>query len=112
MNLYEVIFCDSGKERNDDADTIYLVRAPDFQTAVGLFTDTMGKHPLPDRVHEIGVDLSPSADEAGAMVLRGPYIQCAYTYGWKAWNRKVNDGKKMNEWEEDPNNRELGDKKS
>lgn len=101
MNLYEVIFHGSyGSTDNDD--TIYLVSAPDFKSAVEAvwYNASPSNHGgerflLADVVHEIGVDSSPQAEAVGPRIIRGPYIQFAYNYGWKSWSRK-NDGSEKN----------------
>jgi hypothetical protein len=46
------------------------------------------------------VDSSRHAEAVGTRILRGPYVQCAYNYGWKSWSRKIDDSEKTNEWEE------------
>jgi hypothetical protein len=108
VNLYEVIFWGTGQKRDDDADTIYLVRAPDFRTAVEFVQSNSSpkdhgeKHSLAHIVYEIGTDSSAHADATGAQILRGPYFQCAYNYAWKAWERKIEDAEYTREWEEKP----------
>jgi hypothetical protein len=106
MNLYEVIFRSSYGKTGGDDDTIYLVRAPDFQTAVQeVWTNASSKnhggerYPLADYVHELGPDSSPHADKSGTQILRGPYLQCAYNYGWRAWRRKIDGATKTKDWE-------------
>lgn len=106
MNLYEVIFYGSyGKP--DGSDTIYLVSAPDYKSAVEAVwcNASSSNHggegfPLADVVHEIGVDSSRHAEAVGTRIIRGPYIQRAYNYGWKSWSRKIDGSEKTNEWEE------------
>ena len=110
MNLYEVIF-HWAEGRNDDADTIYLVRASDFRSAIeiacrSLSTQhhaTQARPIMPDVVYEIGKD-SSIYPQPEALWLRGPYVQCAYNYGWKKWQRKIDrkTGVHTNEWEEIP----------
>ena len=108
MNLYEVIFY-GADGRNDDADTIYLVRASDFRSAVETVCHSLSAkyHALhespitPDAVFEIGKDLSASQDTV-PLPLRGPYVQCAYNYGWRTWERKIKEGVKTDDWEEKP----------
>jgi hypothetical protein len=107
MNLYEVIFWGTGHNRDDDADTIYLVRAPDFRAAIETVQcnssskDHGERNSLPHVVYEIGSDASPIADKEGTQILRGPYYQCAYNRSWKSWSRKF-DGEYTREWEEKP----------
>jgi hypothetical protein len=106
MNLYEVIFWGTGQKRDDDADTIYLVRAPDFRAAVefvqnnSALSDHGEPHSLAHVVYEIGIDRSAYADAAGTQILRGPYFQCAYNFAWRAWERKIAGSDYTREWEE------------
>jgi hypothetical protein len=109
MNLYEVIFYTSYGKTDGDEDTIYLVRAPDFMAAVEFVRHNASrcnhggeKGPVADVVHEIGVDASPYAEADGDRILRGPYCQCAYNFGWRSWQRKIIDGERSGEWEEKP----------
>lgn len=103
MNIYEVVFWGS-KGKADAADTIYLVRAPDFHAAIdevqrnASWSDHRGNSHWPDTVYEVGVDLSPLT-VAGPCVLRGPYFAFAYNHGWKAWSRKISDSVDIDEWE-------------
>jgi hypothetical protein len=111
MNLYEVVFWGSYGKTEGDEDTIYLVRAPDFLAAVEAVRnyaspDDHGgeRGPSAHVVYEIGVSCSAPATHAnatGSRVLRGPYIQCAYNYAWKAWNRKIEGAEYTKEWEEE-----------
>jgi hypothetical protein len=105
MNLYEVIFC-GAQGREDDADTIYLVRAADFRAAVEeVSTNASPSHhagqrfPLAHVVYEVGTDLSACADDS-PRILRGPYYQCAYNHGWRSWQRKIEGSDYTKEWEE------------
>jgi hypothetical protein len=100
MNLYEVISWGT-KEDPNGPDTIYLVRAPDYKAAVDCVA-LMDNNNTPHHVHEIGIDLSPHAEKTGAKILRGPYFEHAYNYGWKAWDRKSWDANDPDEWEEHP----------
>lgn len=108
MNLYEVIFWGTGQRRDDDVDTIYLVRAPDYRAAFKFVQNNSSQsdhgelHLVAHVVYEIGTDTSPYAEKAGAHILRGPYFQCAYNYGWRAWERKIAGSEYTNEWEEKP----------
>ena len=107
MNIYEVIFW--GADGHDsDEDTLYLVRAIDWRSAVAMVRcnasssdHKIHKSTLAHRVHEIGTD--SSCGEQHKQILRGPYFQCAFNHGWLAWNRQF-DEKTMDytfEWEED-----------
>src|SRR6478672_11303983 len=91
MNLYEVVFY-GAVGRDDDADTIYLVRAPNHIMAIDTACHNLSREhhdlskstPVPDCVYEIGTDLaSVPGDEP--VYLRGPYVQCSYNYGWRRW---------------------------
>lgn len=106
MNLYEVIFW-GAEGRDDDADTIYLVRASDFRSAVEFVSVNASpshhsgeRFPLAHVVYELGSDASPHAETSGTLILRGPYFQSAYNYGWRAWNRKLEGSDYTKEWEE------------
>jgi hypothetical protein len=105
MNIYEVIFLASHGKR-DSEDTIYLVRASDFRTAVEHVqhntspSDHNGVNaPQAHAVYEVGVDLSPYADSNHPCTLRGPYFAFAVNRGWKAWRRKMEGADYTNEWE-------------
>src|ERR1700733_14486973 len=100
MKLYEVIFRSTYGRTDGDEDTIYLVSAPDFKTAVdevrrNASSSNHGgeRFPLADVVHEIGVDSSRHAETVDTRIVRGPYIQCAYNYSWKSWRRKYEGSK-------------------
>jgi hypothetical protein len=93
VKLFEVIYW--GKLLDaDDHDTIYLVRAPDFQAAIDFVSMHCPRevhprqvpHYMPDRVYELGVE--NSADEE-VRILRGPYIEAAINFGgWQTWRRE------------------------
>ena len=109
MNLYEVIFWGSYGKTEGDEDTIYLVRAPDFTTAVEEVRNNASRSdhggergPLAHVVYEIGVDSSAYANATGPRILRGPYIQCAYNCAWRSWERKIEGAEYTQEWEEKP----------
>jgi len=104
--LYEVIFWGS-QGVGDNEDTIYLVRAPDFLTAIedvqrnSSPADHNGDNlRLAHVVYEIGTDLSPYAD-SNPRILRGPHFAFAYNFGWRAWHRKIDGSSYTNEWEEE-----------
>lgn len=108
MKLYEVIFwgTEGLSQYQNDEDTIYLVRAQDFRAAVqevstnALPVNHQGQQShMPHVVFEIGVD-SSAADVDSPRILRGPYYQCAYNHGWKAWYRKVEGSDYGSEWVE------------
>ena len=109
MNLYEVIFNSSYGKADGDKDTIYLVSAPDFKSAVDEVWRNASpsnhggaQFPLADVVYEIGVKASCENEAINTRILRGPYIQCAYNYCWKSWRRKIVGSEKTDEWEEIP----------
>lgn len=93
MTLFEVVYW--GKLLDaDDVDTIYLVRAPDFQAAIGFVSKNCLRsiHPrqvphfMPDCVYEAGTEAS---DYTELRILRGPYFEFAYNMGnWRTWVRK------------------------
>ena len=106
MNLYEVIYY--GSHGNGDAeDTIFLVRASDFRTAIEhvKFNASARDHngetqSLAHVVYEIGIDLSPHADRNHPCILRGPYFSHAHNRGWKSWGRKIKGSEYTFDWEE------------
>lgn len=112
MTLFEVIFwgriTESGYDP-DAEDTIYLFRAPDFQTAIDFISRNCtspitryAPHIVPDRVHELGVE---SSDNDEVEILRGPFFECAYNRGkWKAWCRE-NEYDPESPWIEDSERR-------
>ena len=109
MKLYEVIYWGSNGDGNAE-DTIYLVRAADFRSAVEHVQRNISASDhneesgiLADIVYEIGVDLSPFADVNHPTTLRGPYFAFAFNSGWKAWKRKLEETNDANQWEEDSN---------
>ena len=105
MNIYEVIFYGSQTER-PNKDTIYLVRAADFQSAVEEVSINASpqyhagkRFPVAHVVFEIGRDLSLSP-ESHARILRGPYFESAYNRGWRAWQRQTDGSTYSDTWEE------------
>ena len=113
MKLFEVIFWGSHGDGNAK-DTIYLVRAPDFRTAIedvqcnASPSDHNGDADrLAHVVYEVGTDLSPYA-ESDPCILRGPYFASAYNRGWKAWHRKIEGSSYSHEWEEETQIAEPG----
>ena len=94
MNIYEVVFLGSHGEP-DAEDTIYLVRALDFRSAIEEVVrncspwDHNGcRSKFADAIYEVGRDLSPFADKHPT-VLRGPYFAFATNFGWRSWSRKA-----------------------
>jgi hypothetical protein len=106
MDLYEVIFWGASGYEHDE-DTIYLVRAENWRAAIELVQINVspGVHKihgstLAHRVHEIGADLSPFGTPE-KQILRGPYFQCAYNHGWRAWEREIVGSGYRNNWREE-----------
>lgn len=105
MKLFEVIFW--GSQGGEDAkDAIYLVRAPDFQTAIEAVQRNASpsdlnreRFSMVDVVYEIGADLSECAD-SNPRILRGPFFAHAYNFGWRSWHRKIEESGSTYEWEE------------
>jgi hypothetical protein len=104
MNLYEVIFWGASGCEHDE-DTIYLVRAENWQSAVEQVQTNAPRDAhkihgstLAHRVHEIGRDFSPVPE---GQILRGPYFQCAYNHGWRAWNREIVGSDYTDNWKEE-----------
>ncbi|WP_382157649.1 hypothetical protein [Hydrogenophaga sp. ANAO-22] len=95
MNLYEVIRW--GNDSDDvftggpnGPDTCFLVRAGSVEQAASLADAELARRPSPvvenwaGAVHLLGVE---QARDDVPRVLRGPYIQHAYTHGWRCWHR-------------------------
>jgi hypothetical protein len=107
MKLYEVIFWNSDTEK-PNKDTIYLVRAQDFMTAVReVATNSSPSHHGGDKirlahvVYEVGEDLASLASMDHPRILRGPYFESAYNRGWKSWHRQRVGTKYGREWKEE-----------
>jgi len=107
MFLYEAIY-HGASGRDDDSDIIYLVRAPDFRTAIVTVSryasprDHAGHSApvIPHLLYQVGKDLA-ECPQTEPLVIRGPYFQCAYNYCWRRWERLINDaGAYTDQWEE------------
>lgn len=105
MNLYEVV-CFGPPDPMDDSDMIYLVRASDYRSAsdeVQLNASPSnhgGRPPNPHTVYELGSEQTRMVETA-PRIMRGPYRQCAYNYGWRAWHRRIEGANFTNEWQEE-----------
>jgi hypothetical protein len=101
MNVYEVVFAGTGGRLPDDSDTAYLVRAPDFRSALdGVRLNRGLSVPrLATTVFEIGADLTRSQEDF-PRIIRGPYFARTYNYGWKSWDMKIERAKYAEDWEE------------
>jgi hypothetical protein len=93
VKIYEVIFTDS-RDRDGDRDAIFLVRAEDFRSAVAeVFQNSGERHhcsTLPHTVYEIGEELYTFTNNYPheRKILRGPYYESAFNFGWREWRRK------------------------
>ena len=100
MQLYEVIRW--GNDEDDPFtggpnghDTCFLVRAKSLEQAVQLADAQLARmphrrvQPWADAVYLLGED-STEANEP--LILRGPYVQSAYRYGWRHWYREEPNG--------------------
>ena len=91
MKLYEVVFTDS-RDPEGDRDAIFLVRAEDFRSAVAEVFQNGGYREhcsvLPHTVFEIGEEFHVRSNSQNRRILRGPYFQCAFNYGWREWRRR------------------------
>ena len=109
MNLYEVVFWGSNGDGNA-RDTIYLVRAPDFLTAVQFIERNASpanhageRWPKAAAVYELGVEAANPAEDETQRMLRGPYFEFAYNHGLRQWMRIWEGSGYTNEWEETNN---------
>jgi hypothetical protein len=107
MKLFEVIYwghlTPTGYDR-DAEDTIYLVRACSHLEALEFVRNNSSQsdHPnnpmkIADKIHKIGTDASTSND---VRILRGPYFNFAYNFGWPSWSSEILDDGKVN-WTRD-----------
>jgi hypothetical protein len=92
VKIYEVIFTDS-RDRDGDRDAIFLVRAEDFRSAVDEVFQNSGERKhcsiLPHTVYEIGEELYILTNYPHERkILRGPYYECAFNFGWREWRMK------------------------
>lgn len=103
MKLYEVIFTDS-RDPGGDRDAIFLVRAEDFHSAVEEVFQNSGSRDhcsaLPHSIFEIGEELRARFNSSERRILRGPYYECAFNFGWREWRRRDIETKKEFVWEE------------
>ena len=91
MKLYEVVFTDS-RDPDGDRDAIFLVRAEDFRSAVAEVFQNSGRREhcsaSPHTVFEIGEESRIRSNSPDRRILRGPYFQCAFNFGWREWRRR------------------------
>lgn len=106
MNLYEIIRWGNDSDcpftgGPNGPDTCFLVRADTVEAAAGLADRELARMPSTQvrdwagAVYLLGAD---GGTDATPRVLRGPYIQSAYCYGWRQWQRETQDG----QWTEVP----------
>ena len=100
MQLFEVIRW--GNESDDPEtggpngpDTCFVVRADSLEQA-GALVDRRLKtmpsefvRPWCSAIYLLGTEFSSQSE---ARILRGPYIQHAYCYGWRHWYREDPEG--------------------
>jgi hypothetical protein len=103
MKLYEILFLDR-RDPDGDRDAIFLVRARDLNEAVSL-AKSARRHNESFKPHiafEIGTE-SSIREHQEPKVLRGPYYECGFNFGWREWRRKGEPYDTDNEadiWEE------------
>lgn len=96
MQLYEVIRWGNDSDDPvtggpDGPDTCFLVRADSVEQAAALVDERLAEMPIgiasrwSRAVYHLGIDAS---SQPSARILRGPYIQHAYRYGWRHWYRR------------------------
>jgi hypothetical protein len=100
MNIYEIIRWGNESDCEfdggpDGSDTCFIVRADNVEDAAKL-ADVRLKNCTHERVaaysqaaYLIGTDAGDGDDQ---IILRGPYYQHAYRYGWRMWERDAGDG--------------------
>ena len=103
MTIYEVLFLDR-RDRDGDRDSIFLVRASDLRKAVALAMSARREPESfrPHTVFEIGIE-SIIRGGGDARVLRGPYYECGFNFGWREWRREGHPSdtdSKTDVWEE------------
>lgn len=88
MKLFEVLFLDR-RDHSGDTDAIFLIRAPDLKKAVELAMSARRENESfrPHTAFEIGTE-SVTRDHNDSKVLRGPYYECGFNFGWREWRRK------------------------
>lgn len=100
MQLYEVIRW--GNDGDDPfmggpngPDTCFLVRAESVEQAAQLVDARLAQmphqlvQPWAGASYLLGEDLAEANEP---LILRGPYMQSAYRYGWRHWYREESDG--------------------
>jgi hypothetical protein len=87
MKLYEVLFLDK-RDPDGDRDSIFLVRANELSQAVELAMSLRRENESfrPHTVFEIGTEAA--VRDTVPKVLRGPYYECGFNYGWREWRRQ------------------------
>jgi hypothetical protein len=103
MNLYEVLFYDT-RDRSSDTDMIFLVRAPDFQAAIEeALKNGAPEHRsrLPHSAFELGTEVRTRFNLPEVRVLRGPYFECGFNFGWREWRRDTQEGPWNEGWQEE-----------
>ena len=99
MQLFEVIRW--GNDSDDPVvggpngrDTCFLVRAESIEQAASLVDRRLKTMPsdivVPwcGAIYLLGTDASTHEE---ACILRGPYVETAYRYGWRHWYREERD---------------------
>ena len=100
MNLYEVIrwgndSSDSHTGGPDGPDTCFLVRAESPPAAAALADELLADlphervPPYSGSIYLLGKDIGL---EQTQRVLRGPYVEHAYSFGWRQWHRESAEG--------------------
>jgi len=94
MNLYEAIRWGNESEDPytggpDGADTCFLVRAASVEEAGQLADAALrgARGGLADWAQVLHLLGTEQATDSEPRILRGPYMQHAYRYGWRHWSR-------------------------
>src|SRR5687767_5410607 len=99
MKIYEVVFTDT-RARDGDRDATFLVRAPDFRAAIHevMFNGGSREHCSlqPHTVFEVGEELRIRHNSPDQRILRGPYFECAFNFGWREWRLRDDETESRN----------------
>jgi hypothetical protein len=102
MNIYEVVFSNI-TDPDRDRDAIFLVRAYDFQDAIDEVMRNGSREQCsaqPHSVFELGSESRARFNDPDQRILRGPYFECAYNFGWREWRKSDDAPEGVVTWQE------------